>query len=84
MKVRSMEKEIEDNQNHKHGLKNQIKKMKEDSTSQVKFMLGKCRALRGELRRRGTEEDEENLVDTSRTDVAVVEEEERILALTTL
>ena len=50
--------------------------MKEKNLNQREHVLGKRRALWDELRKRDAEEDDDNLGDAARRDVAVVEEEE--------
>ena len=64
-----------DHQNDKDDLKKQLKKMEEKNVNQREHLLGKCRVLWDELRRRGAEEDDENLVDASGHCVSIVEEE---------
>ena len=62
--------------NEKDDLKNQFDQMKEDSINQLEHLLGKCRALLSELRRRDEEEDEDFLVGASIPDVAAIEKED--------
>ena len=66
-----------DYQNDKDDLRKQLKKMEDKKINQREHVLRKCRVLWDELQRRHAEEDDDNLVNVSEQNLAVVEEEER-------
>ena len=66
-----------DHQNDKDDLRKQLKKMEDKKINQREHVLRKCRVLWDELQRRDAEEDDDNLVNVSEQNLAVVEEEER-------